>query len=261
MDNPERTRLTLEQALRRTFSADIDALKPGNVHRHAPGHGMRCEDFEASARVTVPPLCDARLRVGRRILDSITATRAAVGCNTNLGMVLLMAPIAAAFQRTGPGTLGRRIEDVLAELTPADAAEVYEAIRLAQPGGLGSAPDHDVCRAPDTGLLEAMSAAAGRDRVAHQYANGFNDLRTLGVPGLGEYHRRWNSVEWALTGCYLRFLAAFRTRTSNASSASPSRSGSGNRPTRCCSCSRKIRMPAVPEGYCWILTRSLRTQE
>ena len=33
---------------------DVAALKPGNVHRYAPGHGMDVVDFEKSAEISAP---------------------------------------------------------------------------------------------------------------------------------------------------------------------------------------------------------------
>ncbi len=45
--------------------AELEALKPGNVHRHAAGHGMDVADFETSARVSAPAIARAGARVGR----------------------------------------------------------------------------------------------------------------------------------------------------------------------------------------------------
>ena len=67
-------------------------------------------------------------------------------------------------------------------LTVEDAERVYEAIRLANPGGLGDAPEQDVRDEPTVTLLEAMKLAADRDLIARQYANGFADVFDFGVP-------------------------------------------------------------------------------
>ncbi len=61
---------------------ELQALKPGNVHVHAAGHGMTTADFERSAAVSVEPLTATATTVGRRIRDAVAATRAAVGSNT-----------------------------------------------------------------------------------------------------------------------------------------------------------------------------------
>ena len=76
--------------------AELDALKPGNVHRLAAGHNMSVDDFVASAEAAAPIMGETRLAVGERIRRAVEATRKAVGQNTNLGIVLLAAPLANA---------------------------------------------------------------------------------------------------------------------------------------------------------------------
>ena len=115
----------------RACRAELDAVKPGNVHRFAPGHGMTVADFEISAEVAAPALARPGARLGRRILDAVEATRRAVGVNTNLGILLLCAPLAAAAERPGP--LASAVAAVLAEADRDDARLVYEAIRRAAP--------------------------------------------------------------------------------------------------------------------------------
>jgi triphosphoribosyl-dephospho-CoA synthase len=204
------TQRDIERAALNAWIVEVDALKPGNVHRFAGGHGMRYEDFVVSAEVSAPLLCAAGRPVGRRVLDSMEASRNAVGCNTNLGILLLCAPIAAAAESaTGAARLRGAVGTVLGALHHVDAEEIYQAIRIARPGGLGEVKEHDVSARPDCSLLEAMSAAAERDLVARQYATGFRDIFESGLAGMREYLCRWNTVEWAAVGCYLRFLATF----------------------------------------------------
>ncbi len=92
----------IEAAFREACAAELAALKPGNVHRHAAGHGMTMDDFVRSADAAARPLCRTGATLGERILDAVAATRAAVGQNTNLGIVLLCAPLAMAAERGGP---------------------------------------------------------------------------------------------------------------------------------------------------------------
>lgn len=189
---------------------EVDALKPGNIHRFSGGHGMRYEDFITSAEASAGPLCDSGASVGRRVLGAIEATRRAVGTNTNLGIVLLYAPILRACEASAEaGQIQPVLTEVLGALHNDDSRDVFAAIRLAQPGGLGRSGRHDVYREPDCSLLEAMQEAADRDLVARQYANGFMEIWGCGLPWLGEFLARWNSVEWATAGCYLRFLAEY----------------------------------------------------
>ena len=187
--------------------AELEAPKPGNVHVHADGHGMTVADFVASATAAAPHLVAPGARVGERILGAVAATRAACGQNTNLGIVLLCAPLAAAAE-SGPA-LRPSLAGVLAGLDRRDAALAYEAIRLASPGGLGRSDRHDVAEEPVVTLIEAMREAAGRDRIARQYADGFADVFDLGVARLtAARHAGW-AEPWPMTACFLGFLAAF----------------------------------------------------
>src|SRR6185312_12959103 len=165
--SPERA-LRLQQAYIDACRLELRALKPGNVHVASEGHGMTVAQFEASALASAPPLAAPSKPVGERIRDAVAATHAAVGCNTNLGIVLLAAPLLATAERAGAGGLRPTLAATLADLTVADAAAAYEAIRLAGPAGLGRADAQDVQQAPTVDLRQAMTLAADRDRIARQ---------------------------------------------------------------------------------------------
>ncbi len=196
-----------EAAFLAACRAELRALKPGNVHVHAPGHRMTVEDFERSAAAAAPWIAAAGLGVGERVLRAVEATRAACGQNTNLGILLLAAPLAAAAER--PESLPEAVAAVLAGLTVADADHAYRAIRLASPGGLGRSDRHDVAAPPTVTLLEAMRAAADRDQVAAQYANGFADVFAVGVAELAAARAAGWPEPWAVAATYLTFLARF----------------------------------------------------
>jgi len=204
--------LTAEQAARAFHDAclaELDALKPGNVHRFRNEDvGMSVADFETSARVAAPALAAPGLSVGARIRRSVEATIDAVGHNTNLGIVLLSAPLASAVLDDATGDLRSRLAKVLARLSVADARETYAAIRYAKPGGLGEARAHDVGGEPDVTLLEAMEAAEGRDRIAWNYTHDFADIFELGLPRLQRAVAQSISAPQAATAVYLGFLAA-----------------------------------------------------
>jgi triphosphoribosyl-dephospho-CoA synthase len=187
--------------------AELQALKPGNVHVHGDGHGMTVADFAASAAAAAPHLAAAGRTVGERILGAVAATRAACGQNTNLGIVLLCAPLAAAAERGR--ALRASLEDTLARLDRHDAVLAYRAIRLASPGGLGRSDRHDVADEPAVTLLEAMREAAARDRIARQYANGFADVFEIGADRLQACRRAGWPEERAMSATFVAFLAAF----------------------------------------------------
>jgi triphosphoribosyl-dephospho-CoA synthase len=187
--------------------AELDALKPGNVHRYGEGHGMSVAEFETSARVAAPYLAESESSVGLRIRRAIEATANAVGQNTNLGIVLLCAPLASAALASGGGDLRERLSHVLNSLTVGDAKETYAAIRLAKAGGLGTVEKHDLGSEPEVTLLEAMREAEMRDRIAWNYTHEFADIFVTGMPRLIQGRAQYGGHGWAVTDLYLSLLA------------------------------------------------------
>lgn len=202
------SRETIRAAYENACRREIEALKPGNVHVFADGHRMSAQQFIASAEVSSGPLTDPGLPVGRRILEAVRATRQAVGTNTNLGIVLLSAPLIRAAETAG-GDLRANLGKVLDGLDMEDTAAVFEAIVLASPGGLGRADAHDVREKPTAGLLEAMREAAGRDRIAHQYVTGYADVFGIGLPALERALARGETGMWPTVFAYMAFFAGF----------------------------------------------------
>ncbi len=184
---------------------ELEAPKPGNVHVFADGHGMTVDHFRLSAEAAAGPLCEHGAPVGARIFGAVEATSTAVRQNTNLGIVLLCAPLAAAAE--AGGDLRQSLSATLAGLTRADAEAAFAAIVLANPAGLGAAARHDVREAAQTTLLEAMKEAAPRDRIAFQYASGYADVFAIGITALAAA-RGW-PAPWPAVSVYLAFLAAF----------------------------------------------------
>ena len=202
--------MTVATAVREACITDIRAFKPGNVSLASGGHGMHANDFIASA-VAMSAVIAARAEgVGRCILRAIEATRAVVPVNTNLGIVLLCAPLArAAADRVQEPRLRRRLCAVLAGLGMDDAELAYRAIRMAEPGGLGQSVRHDIAQPPRVTLREAMNEARERDRIAYQYVTGYRDVFETGIPSLRDGLARWRSREWAAVHTYLILLARF----------------------------------------------------
>jgi triphosphoribosyl-dephospho-CoA synthase len=187
---------------------EVSAPKPGNVSPGRHFHDTQYEDFLASAVAIGPALAAAGDRtLGATILAAVDATARWSRSNTNLGIILLLAPLARAAIRSG-GSLRDGVREVLAATTVADAAEVYTAIRLARPGGLGAAAAEDVAAAPSVTLRDAMALATERDSVAREYATGFDITFGIGAPALRA--ARSSGLDWsdAVVETYLRVLAA-----------------------------------------------------
>ncbi len=187
---------------------EATAPKPGNVHRGADFDDMTYLDMVASA-VAIAPAIEAAAaggRLGPCLLDAVTATRRVTTANTNLGTLLLLTPLAMV-ERGQPLRSG--VMRVLEALDAEDARLVYEAIRLAQPGGLGKVKEADVAGPAPTDLLAAMRLAADRDLVARQYVDGFEEVLSLVAPWLEEaLSHSWPLAE-AIVHVQLRLLHRF----------------------------------------------------
>jgi triphosphoribosyl-dephospho-CoA synthase len=184
---------------------EVTARKPGNVHRFADLPGLHFVDFVLSASAIVDPLDRASSEsIGATVLKCVRATRSLVSTNTNLGIVLLLAPLAAVPDGIG---LAEGVENVLALTTVADASLVYRAIRLAQPGGMGEVSQEDINQEPTLLLRGVMALAASRDTIALQYANGFQEVLREWLPAFIEARQSGLPLETAIITVYLQILA------------------------------------------------------
>ena len=159
---------------------EVSAPKPGNVHRGADFEDTTFYDFQFSA-IALGQTIDRHLDqpLGRLILECVRSNLRYVGKNTNLGMILLLCPLAKSFDPSRP--IGQRVSpeatlQTLEQLGQADSRDVYEAIRLVSPGGLGESAKMDVADAAPDCLLTAMKASQDRDFVARQYARNFENV-------------------------------------------------------------------------------------
>ena len=188
---------------------EASVAKPGNVAPGRPFRDMTYEDFLASAVAIGPVLGQAGQRpLGETIRDAIRATHRWTRANTNLGMVLLLTPLARAVLAGLEGNLRERVRMVLGATTVVDAAEVYGAIRLAGAGGLGQVEQQDLARAPSVNLLEAMRLAAGRDSVAAEYAGDFAVTFGTGLPAFRSARAEGLPWEGAVIETFMALLAA-----------------------------------------------------
>jgi triphosphoribosyl-dephospho-CoA synthase len=197
---------------------EASAPKPGNVCPGRHFEDLRYEDFLASAVAIAAPMAEAGSRpLGQTVRLAIEATARWTRTNSNLGIVLLLAPLAKAatpqLMGSDPHTRGvsglrDELRKLLEQTTVDDARDVYAAIRLAAPGGLGRAESQDVAGEPTTTLLEAMRLAAHRDGIAREYATGFETTFTFGAPALAR--ARADGLAWddAVVETFLTLLAA-----------------------------------------------------
>jgi triphosphoribosyl-dephospho-CoA synthase len=198
---------------------EASAPKPGNVSPGRHFADLRYEDFLASALAIGEPMARAGEQgVGATIRKSVEATARWSRSNTNLGIVLLFAPVARAASQLGSDPLMRgdsrgltlqvMLRRVLDATTVDDAREAYAAIRMACPGGLDRAEAQDVSTEPTMTLVEVMQLASHRDTIASEYATGFEITFGTAVPVLER--ARHDGLPWddAVVETFLTLLAA-----------------------------------------------------
>jgi triphosphoribosyl-dephospho-CoA synthase len=216
--------------------AELEAAKPGNVTLRRGLPGLRPADFLRSAEALRAAFARRRPRtVGILVLDAIRRTRRRVHTNTNLGLSLILAPLALASTRSpfeqdrgagrsrrpaaegrggsssaaggSLGSLRRRVERVLRSMTTRDARQVYEAIRLARPGGMGKVVQEDISGRPRRSLRACMALATRRDAIASEYARGYPLTFGVGAPALERWLGAGLPLGEAVVMTYLTLLA------------------------------------------------------
>jgi triphosphoribosyl-dephospho-CoA synthase len=191
---------------------EVSAPKPGNVHRGADFEDTTLNDFLASA-VALGQVVDAHAtdEFCKTVLKAVEATRHVAGTNTNLGMILLLVPLAKLSQREEP-LAPSSIKSLIASTTASDTDFIYRAIRLAQPGGLGTVDQMDVNCPEDEPLdclAEAMKLAADRDMIARQFVNGFEQVFNDVVPTLVRSQTTFPKLSEAIVLTHLTMIARF----------------------------------------------------
>lgn len=198
----------LSQAYRSACIDELQALKPGNVHIFADGHGMTIHDFIQSAEVTAEIITNPTLSLGERVFYAVEATQQAVAQNTNLGVLLLCAPlIEAAYKLKATQTFEQSLHVTLDQTTVSDAHWVAKAILMANPAGLGKVKQGDVHEEPKLTLQELMRLAQFKDRIAWNYANAYSDIMWFGVNRYRDAMLKWHKPAWATTALYLGLLS------------------------------------------------------
>jgi triphosphoribosyl-dephospho-CoA synthase len=204
------THTQLTQLFKQACLDEIAVLKPGNVHVYADGHGMVVDDFIKSADAASQVIAQENISVGQRILLAVNATWDKVGCNTNLGIILLAAPVVHTALQCQSTPFQTQLSETLCDLTVDDAVCVYQAIQRANPAGLGKVEEHDVANAPNITLLEAMRAAQTHDLIAKQYVNVYQDIIEFGIPIYQQAFVKWQRSGWATTLVYLAYLSTLK---------------------------------------------------
>jgi triphosphoribosyl-dephospho-CoA synthase len=122
-------------------------------------------------------------------------------------MVLLLAPLAKAAENSErTDDLRNSLRSILKALTINDAKLAYDAIRIAQPGGLGKVREADVSAPPSITLLEAMELAQERDAIAREYTTDFKISFETGLPAIHDAISKGADFAGAIVQAFLIIL-------------------------------------------------------
>ena len=200
----------LSELYQQACDIELHAFKPGNVSIYAEGHDMTVDDFQLSATASMTSIANPNYSLGEKIYYAVKTTRDAVGCNTNLGIILLCAPMIQALSTLKKSKNFRsRLNEVLQATTVKDADWVFKAIALASPGGLGQSAEADVHTDAKITLIDAMKIAENKDRVALQYTTNFKDIFDFSILRYNETFEKWGDLNWSAVVSYSTLLSKF----------------------------------------------------
>lgn len=211
--------------------------KPGNVHRIRDTPKTRYEHFLAGAVAIGPSIRDAALSgyrvssgeinvkeagVGQHILRAVMDTSNwQRGGNVNLGTILLFIPLAVAAGmahscgKIVSGELRKNVRRVMESTTADDTLAVYEAISIANPGGLGKVERYDVTkevsksliREENVALQDVFRISAGWDNISKEWITGMEITFEVGYPAFLRIYNEFRDVNTATVHTFLEILS------------------------------------------------------
>ena len=214
--------------------------KPGNVHRTADLPEATFEQFVASSIAIGPALSkvaengfkagkgrieSSEIGIGSAIKEAISDTTAWQGNeNTNLGVVMLLIPLTAAagwtLAKEGKiemKKLRANLSMVLRSTTPKDALNLYEAISIAKPGGLGKVDRLDVTESDSKrkikeeriSLYEIMRVSSEWDNISREWATDMRITFEFGYPLVKRLHARTKNMNTTTVQTFLEILSKY----------------------------------------------------
>ena len=172
--------------------------KPGNVHRTRDYDDMVFEDFVISGIVigdTIREACSdvdvENPKLGKYILEAVAETDKWIKNNTNLGIVMMTMPIAMAaaisddFDEIRPNVV-----KLMANTSVDDACDLYDAINIADAGGMGDQDEYDVAsdnakqelRENNQTMYDVLKISAPWDMLAREMTSDMPAVFEIGYP-------------------------------------------------------------------------------
>tara|TARA_B100001057_G_scaffold260428_1_gene260623 strand:+ start:1302 stop:2147 length:846 start_codon:yes stop_codon:yes gene_type:complete len=189
---------------------DVFSIKPGNVLLNRPAYGMTHKDFLQGSMACSDTICEPNLDIAEKIYQSVNASMDVVGCNTNLGIILLCAPIVQAIYLDKDHKFNQsNLKKVINDIDSKQTQKIYKAINIASAGGMGEKSEYDLKNSKKVNftLYEAMKYASPYDYIAFQYSTYFDNIINNLAPCWRKYFNKFNSDENATTALFMEFIS------------------------------------------------------
>lgn len=190
---------------------DVFSIKPGNVLIDYPAYGMTHKDFLQSSMACSDIICEHNMDIGKKILECVKASVDVVGCNTNLGIILLCVPIVEAIYLDEKHKFHQdNLKIVLDGINLKQTKSIYKAINIANAGGMGSKTKFDLksTKNADFKIMDAMKFASEYDYIAAEYSSYFNNIINIISKNWRNYFNKMNNAECATTATFLQQISA-----------------------------------------------------
>lgn len=192
--------------------------KPGNVHRIRDYDDMEFEDFVISGIVigdTIREACDdvdvKNPKLGKYILQAVSETDKWIKNNTNLGIVMMIIPIAVAAAISNSfDEIRDNIKVLMKNTSVDDACDLYDAINIADAGGMGDQDEYDVAsdnakkelKENKQTMYDVLKISAPWDMLAREMTSDMPAVFEIGYPTYHELSKKKSKNET----CILTFL-------------------------------------------------------
>ena len=192
--------------------------KPGNVHRTRDFPDMEFEDFIISGIVigdTIREACSdvdvENPMLGKYILQAVEETDRWIKNNTNLGIVMMITPIAVAAAISDSfDDIRENIKLLMGNTSVDDACDLYDAINIADAGGMGDQDEYDVAsdnakqELRDNGqtMYDVLKISAPWDMLAREMTSDMPAVFEIGFPTYYELSQNKSKND----ACVLTFL-------------------------------------------------------
>lgn len=192
--------------------------KPGNVHRTRDYDDMVFEDFIISGIVIGDAIRQActdvdieNPRLGKYILQAVAETDRWIKNNTNLGIVMMITPIAVAAAISDSfDDIQQNVDLLMKNTSVDDSCDLYDAINIADAGGMGEEDEYGVASDSakqdlrDDGLTmyDVLKISAKKDMLGREMTSAMQFTFEVGYPTYYELIKQKSQNE----ACVLTFL-------------------------------------------------------